>query len=132
MEKLNIHSELRNRAQENNYKIAYEDVLHPEAANDEFKEKLISNKLNQMQSVLYKRRHFSQEPDFEVNAVILVATSSEKKTRETIFNFNELTIPKLNKEEFRQVYDKGFEATHALFDMLQTTMETLENRVSSA
>jgi transposase len=39
-------------------------------------------------------------------------------------------IPKLSKEQFRQVYDKGFEATYALFDALQQAVEALENRVS--
>ena len=39
-------------------------------------------------------------------------------------------IPKLSKEQFRQVYDKGFEATYALFDALQQAIETLENRVT--
>jgi transposase len=39
-------------------------------------------------------------------------------------------IPKLNREQFRQVYDKGFEATYALFDALQQAIETLENRVA--
>lgn len=39
-------------------------------------------------------------------------------------------IPKLGKGQFRQVYEKGFEATYALFDALQRAIETLENRVS--
>ena len=39
-------------------------------------------------------------------------------------------IPKLSKEQFRQVYDKGFDATYALFDALQQAIETLENRVA--
>lgn len=39
-------------------------------------------------------------------------------------------IPKLTKEQFRQVYDKGFEATYALFDALQQAIETLEQRVA--
>jgi len=39
-------------------------------------------------------------------------------------------IPKLSKEQFRQVYDKGFEATYALFEALQQAIETLENRVA--
>ncbi len=39
-------------------------------------------------------------------------------------------IPKLSKEQFKQVYDKGFEATYALFDALQQAIETLENRVA--
>lgn len=39
-------------------------------------------------------------------------------------------IPKLNKDQLREVYDKGFEATYALFDALQHAVETLENRVS--
>lgn len=39
-------------------------------------------------------------------------------------------IPKISKEQFRQVYDKGFDATYALFDALQKAMETLENRVA--
>lgn len=38
-------------------------------------------------------------------------------------------IPKLNKEQFRQVYDKGFDATFALFDALQCAVESLEKRV---
>ena len=41
-----------------------------------------------------------------------------------------LMIPKLGKEQFRQVYEKGFEATYALFDALQQAVEALENRVS--
>jgi transposase len=39
-------------------------------------------------------------------------------------------IPKLNKEQFRQVYDKGIDTTYALFDALQQAIETLENRVT--
>jgi transposase len=39
-------------------------------------------------------------------------------------------IPKLTKEQFRQVYDQGFEATYALFDALQQTVENLERRVA--
>jgi transposase len=39
-------------------------------------------------------------------------------------------IPKLNKDQFREVYDKGFEATFALFDALQHAVEALESRVS--
>jgi transposase len=39
-------------------------------------------------------------------------------------------IPKLNKDQFRQVYDKGIDATFALFDALQNAVETLESRVS--
>lgn len=39
-------------------------------------------------------------------------------------------IPKLSKEQFRQVYDKGFDATYALFEALQLAIETLENRVT--
>jgi transposase len=39
-------------------------------------------------------------------------------------------IPKLSKEQFRQVYDKGFDATYALFDALQQAIETLEHRVA--
>jgi transposase len=39
-------------------------------------------------------------------------------------------IPKLSKEQFREIYDKGFEATYALFDALQQAIETLENRVA--
>lgn len=39
-------------------------------------------------------------------------------------------IPKLNKDQFREVYDKGFEATYALFDALQHAVEALESRVS--
>ncbi|MCW8801538.1 MAG: IS66 family transposase [Desulfobacter sp.] len=39
-------------------------------------------------------------------------------------------IPKLSKEQFREVYNKGFEATYALFDALQQAIETLENRVA--
>jgi len=39
-------------------------------------------------------------------------------------------IPKLTKDQFRQVYDKGFEATYALFDVLQQAIETLEQRVA--
>jgi len=42
----------------------------------------------------------------------------------------DLVIPKLSKEQFRQVYDKGFDATYALFDALQQAIETLENRVA--
>lgn len=41
-----------------------------------------------------------------------------------------LMIPKLSKEQFRQVYDKGFDATYALFDVLQQAVEALEARVS--
>lgn len=39
-------------------------------------------------------------------------------------------IPKLNKDQFKQVYDKGIDATFTLFDTLQNAVETLENRVS--
>jgi transposase len=39
-------------------------------------------------------------------------------------------IPKLNKDQFKQVYDKGLDATFALFDALQNAVETLERRVS--
>jgi transposase len=39
-------------------------------------------------------------------------------------------IPKLTKEQFKEVYDKGFEATYALFDALLQAMETLEQRVA--
>lgn len=39
-------------------------------------------------------------------------------------------IPKLTKEQFRQVYDQGFEATFALFDALQYAVEQLERRVA--
>lgn len=39
-------------------------------------------------------------------------------------------IPKLNKDQFKQVYDKGIDATFTLFDALQNAVETLENRVS--
>jgi transposase len=39
-------------------------------------------------------------------------------------------IPKLSKEQFRQVYDQGFEATFALFDALQQAVENLERRVA--
>jgi transposase len=39
-------------------------------------------------------------------------------------------IPKLSKEQFRQVYDKGLDATYALFDALQQAIETLEHRVT--
>jgi competence protein ComGC len=42
----------------------------------------------------------------------------------------DLMIPKLSKEQFRQVYDKGFEATYALFEALQQAIEMLENRVA--
>jgi hypothetical protein len=39
-------------------------------------------------------------------------------------------IPKLTKEQFRQVYDKGIDATFALFDALQQAVENLEQRVA--
>ncbi|HAJ79801.1 MAG TPA: IS66 family transposase [Fibrobacteres bacterium] len=39
-------------------------------------------------------------------------------------------IPKLTKDQFKEIYDKGFEATYALFDALQQAMETLEQRVA--
>jgi transposase len=39
-------------------------------------------------------------------------------------------IPKLNKDQFKEVYDKGLDATFALFDALQNAVETLEKRVS--
>jgi transposase len=39
-------------------------------------------------------------------------------------------IPKLTKEQFREVYDQGFEATYALFNALQQAIETLEQRVA--
>jgi transposase len=39
-------------------------------------------------------------------------------------------IPKLSKEQFRQVYDQGFDATFALFDALQQAVENLEKRVA--
>jgi transposase len=39
-------------------------------------------------------------------------------------------IPKLTKEQFRQVYDQGFEATFVLFDALQQAVENLEKRVA--
>lgn len=39
-------------------------------------------------------------------------------------------IPKLTKEQFRQVYEKGFDATFALFDALQCAVESLEKRVT--
>ena len=39
-------------------------------------------------------------------------------------------IPKLTKDQFKQIYDKGFEATYALFNALQRAMETLEQRVT--
>lgn len=39
-------------------------------------------------------------------------------------------IPKLSKEQFREVYGKGFEATYALFDAFQQAIESLENRVA--
>lgn len=39
-------------------------------------------------------------------------------------------IPKLTKEQFRHVYDQGFDATYALFDALQQAIETLEKRVA--
>jgi hypothetical protein len=32
-------------------------------------------------------------------------------------------IPKQSKEQFREVYNKGFEATYALFDSLQQAIE---------
>ena len=38
-------------------------------------------------------------------------------------------IPKLTKDQFRQVYDKEFDATYALFDALQCAVESLEKRV---
>jgi hypothetical protein len=34
-------------------------------------------------------------------------------------------IPKLTKEQFKEVYDIGFEATYALIDAFQQAMETL-------
>jgi transposase len=39
-------------------------------------------------------------------------------------------IPKLTKEQFRQVYDQGLDATFALFDALQQAVESLEKRVA--
>jgi hypothetical protein len=39
-------------------------------------------------------------------------------------------IPKLNKDQFKQVYDKGLDATFVLFDALQNAVETLEKRVA--
>jgi transposase len=39
-------------------------------------------------------------------------------------------IPKLTKDQFREVYDQGFEATFALFDALQQAVESLEHRVA--
>jgi transposase len=39
-------------------------------------------------------------------------------------------IPKLTKEQFKQVYDQGLDATFALFDALQQAVEKLEERVT--
>jgi len=39
-------------------------------------------------------------------------------------------IPKLSKEQFRQIYDKGFDATFTFFDALQNAVEKLEHRVT--
>jgi len=39
-------------------------------------------------------------------------------------------ILKLTKDQFKQVYDQGFEATFLLFDVLQQAVESLEKRVA--
>jgi hypothetical protein len=39
-------------------------------------------------------------------------------------------IPILTKEQFKEVYDQGFEPTFALFDALQQAFKTLEHRVT--
>jgi transposase len=39
-------------------------------------------------------------------------------------------IPTITKEQFKEVYDQGFEPTFALFDSLQQAFKTLEHRVT--
>jgi hypothetical protein len=39
-------------------------------------------------------------------------------------------IPKLSKDQFKEIYITGFEAAYAFFDALQQAMETMEQRVA--
>ncbi len=107
--------DLKNWAFENGYKIAWGNIKYLNNAYEEFESQFISNKLNELQSSVFKSWRFDNEAGPDFKTIIIVAASAYRMTREIIFNFNGTEIaalmpPFYDNFEVEKEFDTQIEA----------------------